>query len=114
MPDSRLWTFIDERLRAKGWRPADLARASKVSESRLSAWRNQGAEPTIANARAVAEALNEPLVCVLVAAGVLTDDEARHTLSTYTLRELHAEIESRFERLIEKVPGERVTHHTTG
>jgi transcriptional regulator with XRE-family HTH domain len=93
-------------------RPADLTRASGVSEGRISAWRNRGTEPTIANARALAEALDAPLVCVLVEAGMFTEQEARHALSSYSVRELHAEIESRFEQLIEKVPVEAVRHHT--
>ena len=112
MPDSRLWTFIDERLRSRGWKPADLARASGVSESRLSAWRNRGTPPSIANARAVAEALGESLVRVLAEAEMITDREARQPLAAYTTRELCAEIATRFDDLAAKINGFGVTERT--
>jgi transcriptional regulator with XRE-family HTH domain len=112
MPDSRLWTFIDERLRSRGWKPADLARASGVSESRLSAWRNRGTPPNIANARAVAEALGESLVRVLAEAEMITDREARQPLAAYTTRELCVEIATRFDDLSAKVPADAVIERT--
>jgi transcriptional regulator with XRE-family HTH domain len=112
MPHSRLWTFIDARLRSKGWKPADLSRASGVSESRLSAWRNQGTPPTIANARAVAEALGVSLVRVLAEAEMITDREARQPLAAYTIRELCVEITTRFDDLATLVPDVDVIEHT--
>jgi transcriptional regulator with XRE-family HTH domain len=112
MADSRLWTFLDERLRAKGWRPADLARASGVSESRISAWKNQGTPPTFASVLAVAKALDEPLVRVLVEAGMITKEEARQILAAYSTRELCAEIATRFDDLAAKVNSHDVTERT--
>lgn len=112
MRDSRLWTFLDERLQAKGWKPADLARASGVSESRISAWKNHGTPPNFASVLAVAKALDEPLVRVLVEAGMITKDEARQILAAYSTRELCAEIVARSDDLDAKINTRSVTEHT--
>ncbi|MEV7042251.1 helix-turn-helix transcriptional regulator [Amycolatopsis sp. NPDC051061] len=94
--DNTWWRYIDVRLMARGWKPADLSRASGVAESRLSDWRKRGSPPAIPNARAVANALDIPLVPLLAAAGVLTADEARQSLAAYTVDELLEEISLRF------------------
>lgn len=104
MTDSPWWGFLDARLRERGWKPADLSRASGVSEGRISEWKNRGAPPTIANARAVAAALSQPLLDVLVEAGLLTRGEARQSLSAYTTRELCSEIAERYETLSNRNP----------
>jgi transcriptional regulator with XRE-family HTH domain len=87
--------YLDACLQAKCWTPRQLARSSGVSESRVSAWKNQGVEPKIASARAAAKALGVPLVSFLVGAGVLTEEEARPGLAAYSGRELLSEIERR-------------------
>lgn len=88
--------MLDACLQAKCWTPRQLARASGVSESRVSAWKNQGVEPKITSARAAVEALGVPLVSFLVGAGVLTEEEeARPGLAAYSGRELLSEIERR-------------------
>ncbi|WP_414936649.1 helix-turn-helix domain-containing protein [Amycolatopsis sp. cmx-11-51] len=106
------WRYIDSLLVERGWKPADLSRASGVSESRLSDWRHRGSPPAIANARAVARALDTPLVPLLAAAGVLTIDEARQGLSTYSVDELLDEIRVRFNDIREDLEGLEVTHPT--
>jgi transcriptional regulator with XRE-family HTH domain len=112
MADSRLWTFLDRCLRIKGWKPADLARASGVSESRFSNWKNHGTPPTFASVLAVAKALGEPLGRVLVEAELITEQEAREILAGYTTRELCAEITARFDDLAAKVATCNVIEHT--
>jgi transcriptional regulator with XRE-family HTH domain len=112
MSDSRLWTFLAGRLRAKGWKPADLARASGVSESRISAWKNHGTPPNFASVLAVARALDEPLMRVLVEAELITEQETSRSLAIFTVRELCAEIATRFEGLTEGAGAENVTERT--
>jgi transcriptional regulator with XRE-family HTH domain len=112
MTDSRLWTFLDERLRAKGWKPADLARASGVSESRFSNWKNHGTPPTFASVLAITLALGEPLGKVLVEAEMITEEQRRQLLAAYTTRELCVEIATRFDDLSGKVPACAVIEHT--
>lgn len=98
-------------MQAKGWNAAQLARASGVAESRLSAWR-RGGPPTVANARAIARALEEPLVTVLVEAGVLTRADVRQALATYHVHELTAEINRRFDAMTGCPVGDDVTQST--
>lgn len=112
MADSRLWTYLDRCLRAKGWKPADLARASRVSESRFSNWKNHGTPPNFESVLAVAKALGEPLGRVLVEAELITQQEARQILAGYTTRELCAEIATRFDDLNAKIHACDVTEHT--
>ncbi|WP_410652075.1 helix-turn-helix domain-containing protein [Amycolatopsis sp. cmx-4-54] len=89
--------LLDER----GWKKADLARASGIAESRLSRWMTGGA-PSVDNARAVAEAFGRSLLEVLVAAGIITPEESRAKtvhldVTKLTNRELVAEMERRLE-----------------
>jgi transcriptional regulator with XRE-family HTH domain len=112
MTDSRLWTFLDGCLRAKGWKPADLARASGVSESRFSNWKNHGTPPNFDSVLAVTKALGEPLGRVLAEAELITEQDARQILAGYTTRELCAEIASRFDDLTVKIHACNVTEHT--
>lgn len=110
--DNTWWRYIDVRLVSRGWKPADLSRASGVSESRLSDWRKRGSPPAIPNARAVAGALDIPLVPLLAAAGVLTDDEARQSLDAYAVDELLEEISRRFRAQKTQLPQMDVIHPT--
>ncbi|QFU94638.1 helix-turn-helix transcriptional regulator [Amycolatopsis sp. YIM 10] len=112
MSDGQWWTYLQVQLEQRGWKPAHLARVAGVSESRISDWRNRGSPPTIPNARAVAEALGEPLVLLLVGAGLLKPSEARQSLATYSVRELLDEIDTRFGELTSRVPDANVKHPT--
>jgi transcriptional regulator with XRE-family HTH domain len=110
--DNTWWRHIDVRLKARGWKPADLSRASGVAESRLSDWRKRGSPPAIPNARAVAYALDIPLVPLLAAAGVLTTDEARQSLDAYSVEELLDELGRRFRAQKAQLPQMDVIHPT--
>jgi transcriptional regulator with XRE-family HTH domain len=113
MADGQWWAYLQAQLEQRGWKPAQLARASGVSESRISDWRKRGSPPTIPNARAVAEALGEPLVPLLVGAGLLEPAEARQSLSAYSVRELLDEIDARFGDLTSRVPDVHVNKATS-
>lgn len=112
MADGQWWAYLQAQLEQRGWKPAQLARAAGVSESRISDWRKRGSPPTIPNARAVAEALGEPLVPLLVGAGLLQPREARQSLSVYSVRELLDEIGARFGDLTSQVPDVHVNKTT--
>ncbi|MDQ3578219.1 MAG: helix-turn-helix transcriptional regulator [Actinomycetota bacterium] len=60
---------------ARGWTPADLERASGINRSRFSGWK-QGSSVSIENARAIAATFGAPLLTVLVAAQLITPEEA--------------------------------------
>lgn len=66
---------MQTELDRRGWVPADLARAAGISHTRLTRWR-EGQAPSVDAARAVATAFGVPLLTVLVAAGLLTAEEA--------------------------------------
>ncbi|MET8846648.1 helix-turn-helix transcriptional regulator [Amycolatopsis sp. NPDC004625] len=112
MSDGQWWTYLQAQLEQRGWKPAHLARAAGVSESRISDWRNRGSPPTISNARAVAAALGEPLVPLLVGAGLLMPAEARQSLAAYSVHELLDEIGARYEDITRLVPDSGVKHPT--
>ena len=105
VPGNSWWDFLDAQLADHGWSPADLARAAGVSHGRIVDWRDAGATPSIKNARAVAHALGVPLLAALVAASILTPDEAypdqRPTLDDCTTLELLRELENRFDEVHE-------------
>lgn len=63
----------------------DLATASGVSESNLGRYIAGKTTPTLDNARALAVALHRPLLEILVAAGLLTPDEARQQVTVPNL-----------------------------
>jgi transcriptional regulator with XRE-family HTH domain len=69
------WAYIENQLDARGWSGADFQRASGLSRTRVTEWR-KGASVTVDGARQVAVAFDQPLLTVLVAAGILTSDEA--------------------------------------
>jgi transcriptional regulator with XRE-family HTH domain len=70
------WGYIQNQLDARGWSGADFQRASGLSRTRVTEWR-KGASVTIEGARQVAGAFEQPLLTVLVAAGILSSEEAR-------------------------------------
>lgn len=75
---SPLWSYIQRRLDERGWSMADLTRHSGLKSARFVAWR-EGAEISLANAKTLASAFGVPVLEILVAAGLLTEDEAQVT-----------------------------------
>lgn len=67
---TRWWTYIQGVLDSRGWSGADFQRATGVDRSRLNAWRS-GELPKAPMARRVAASLEEPVLTVFVAAGIL-------------------------------------------
>lgn len=63
--------WLEEKLKARGWKPADLARAARIPDATLSRVltqsRNAGADVCLA----IAKALNEPPEKVFRLAGLL-------------------------------------------
>ena len=70
------WPYIQNELDARGWTGADFQRASGLSRTRVTEWRH-GKGVTVDGARAVAKAFGQPLLTVLVAAGIITAEEAK-------------------------------------
>lgn len=58
------------------WTQADLGRAADIHPTLIGRW-IKGQDISVPNARAVAAALNRPLLEVLIAAGILTAEEAK-------------------------------------
>ncbi|CCH30074.1 helix-turn-helix domain-containing protein [Saccharothrix espanaensis] len=77
---SPLWTYIETNLENRGLNTGDLARATGVHRSRFTDWR-RGKSISIETARAIAKLFEVSPLEVLVAAELLTPEEAqlRHT-----------------------------------
>lgn len=108
------WNFIQQALDARGWSGADFQRASGIDRSRLVAWRDSGALPSVDLSRKVAEALGAPLLEVLVAAEILTPEEARSSAASpadpvrsLPSHQLLAEIERRLASAEERLTREQ-------
>ncbi|XVV02693.1 helix-turn-helix domain-containing protein [Actinosynnema sp. CA-248983] len=71
----RLWSYIASRLTAQGLSTGDLARATGLNRSQFSAWR-RGSKITIDTARTLADFFSRPLLEVMVAAELITAEEA--------------------------------------
>ncbi|WP_309114747.1 helix-turn-helix transcriptional regulator [Saccharothrix sp.] len=71
----RLWTYVESRLTAQGLSTGDLARATGLNRSQFSAWR-RGSKITIETARTLAAFFGSPLLEVMVAADLITAQEA--------------------------------------
>lgn len=83
-------SWVRDQLTQRNWTNADVAKVSGVPASAISQWINKDAQPSVANARKFAVALNLPVLTVMVAAGFLTEEEAgvkQPPLST--VRETH-------------------------
>lgn len=86
VPQTKLIQWIEEQLRQRDWRPADLARAAKVRDSTISRILNGNAKAGPELCNAIAEALDVPPVEIFRVAELLppsqgtidelTDDEA--------------------------------------
>jgi transcriptional regulator with XRE-family HTH domain len=77
-----LGDYLVRALEGRGWNAAMLARDSNISESNLGRWIKGTTLPSIDNARLLADALDVPLVEVLVVAGLLTPDEVGASVVT--------------------------------
>jgi transcriptional regulator with XRE-family HTH domain len=72
--------YLRHQLDARDWNQADLARHAEVHPTLVSRWLKGAVEPGIDNCRAIAGALCRPVLEVLVAAGILIEEEARQPL----------------------------------
>lgn len=68
-PPVAFGVWLDVQLARKGWKPADLARATGIYPSTISKYRNGVQVPHAEQARLLADALGVPLETVLDAAG---------------------------------------------
>jgi len=99
------WAWLQRHLDERGWTPSDLARHAKINRSIISRWR-EGAQPEVPTARALAVALGRPLLEVLVAAELITPEEAGVTEVTVVTvaqmsdGELLAELAARLQRTL--------------
>ncbi|MFI9817786.1 helix-turn-helix domain-containing protein [Saccharothrix variisporea] len=75
-PVSPFWNYLEARMERAGLSTSDLVRAVGVHRSRLTDWR-RGRSVSVETARALAGLFGVPLLEVLVAAGVISADEAR-------------------------------------
>ncbi|XVV06108.1 helix-turn-helix domain-containing protein [Actinosynnema sp. CA-248983] len=72
---SLFWKYLEARMERSGMSTSDLVRAVGVHRSRLTDWR-RGRSVSLETARALAHLFDVPLLEVLVAAGLLSEDEA--------------------------------------
>lgn len=68
--------YLQDLLDRAEWTQADLGRAADIHPTLIGRW-IKGQDISVPNARAVAAALNRPLLEVLIAAGILTAEEAK-------------------------------------
>lgn len=69
------WQFIERQLAARGWTQSDLARAIGVSSSSVSRWAVNTDPPRMDTIRAVSDALDLPIVNLMVEAGLIDKSE---------------------------------------
>lgn len=67
--------WLHAQLTLRDWRAVDAAEASGISAQTISAWIEKGTQPEVGDLRLLAAALDLPILDVLVAAGVLTEQE---------------------------------------
>lgn len=107
--------YLRQQLDRREWTAADLARASGLSESVIGRWLKAATLPSVDNARALANALERPMLEVVVAVGILAPEEITATvevgprLSTLSDEELLAEVARRVKRNGREERGGRVT-----
>lgn len=100
---SPLWTYIETNLENRGLSTGDLSRATGVHRSRFTDWR-RGKSINIDTARAIAKLFEVSPLEVMVAAELITAEEAqlKHTRpdpADLTDDELVAELRRRLKRL---------------
>lgn len=95
--------YVRRQLDRLDWTVADLARAAELPESTVGRWVRGKTVPGIDSARQLAEALRRPLLEVLVAAGLITAEEAkqrtvaRHDPADLTNEQIAAEVARRLD-----------------
>ncbi|MEU4800871.1 helix-turn-helix transcriptional regulator [Actinosynnema sp. NPDC023587] len=72
---SAWWTYLEENLANRGLTTGDLARGAGVDRSRLSDWK-RGGKASLESARAIAALFDAGPLEVMVAAGLITREEA--------------------------------------
>jgi transcriptional regulator with XRE-family HTH domain len=68
---------VADQLAARDWSVTDLANSSGLNRSGIQRWKAGTLRPDVDNARRLAEAFGRPLLEVLVAADILTEEEAK-------------------------------------
>lgn len=96
---SRLWTYIEDNLAARGLGTAQLAEALGVHRSRFTDWK-RGKSLHVETARAMAKFFDKPILEILIVGGLLTPDEVnpggiRPALSDYPTATLMLELNHR-------------------
>lgn len=78
----RLAQWMTDQLASRDWTVTDLANASGLNRSGIQRWKSGALRPDVDNARKLAEAFRRPLLEVLVAADILTEEEAKLQTTT--------------------------------
>ncbi|GGP34189.1 helix-turn-helix domain-containing protein [Saccharothrix coeruleofusca] len=104
---SSWWQYVQANLDNQGWTTGDLARHTGIDRSRFTDWR-RGRSVSIENARTIARVFGASPLEVMVAAGLLTEQEAqlrrtRPDPAALTDEELLAELGRRLRRADGKV-----------
>lgn len=68
--------WLNHHLDKRGWTISDLSRESGLDRSGIQRWKSGQLRPNADNARALADTFHRPLLEVLVAAEILTPEEA--------------------------------------
>lgn len=104
-------TWLEGRLKEKGWSERELSRQAAVAQSQVSRW-GEGATPKKESIRAVCAALGVPAVEGFIAAGYLVPEDVGATIETtvvqlqdVTDRELVEEVARRFEAYAQGAEG---------
>lgn len=73
---ARLWAdWLRDQFTERGWSDSDAAEASDIPVELISEWITDGVQPSIDDARKLANALGLPVLTIIVAAGILTVDD---------------------------------------
>lgn len=69
--------FLRANMERRGWDGAQLARAADVTPSAISRWLSGGTRPTFDKVRQISDAFDVPIITALLAAEIITPEEAR-------------------------------------
>lgn len=106
----RFAAWLNHYLDKRGWTVSDLAKNAGLDRSGIQRWKSGQLRPNLDNARALADVFHRPLLEVLVAAEILTPDEAAEQptappdLTTLSEDQLLAEVRRRMKTVVPKPP----------
>ncbi|GLZ34835.1 hypothetical protein Lesp02_70220 [Lentzea sp. NBRC 105346] len=94
--------YLKGHMDRKGWNITQLGLEAGVSQAIISRWISGQTTPSVENLRPVAHAIGRPLLEVVVAAGILTPEEAKAKVvhspaGTLSDEQLLAEVERRIK-----------------